>query len=91
MPHIPLVLPIAGYHTRTQRENRENLAAMTFLQISIDHFVTNLCGEFLRCCSLVVGLISLITAVIRSENCASQSMEAKNSGFVLGLFPAFSN
>ena len=71
--HFPLVLPIAGFNTRTQRQNRENLAAMPYTQISIDYFVTSLCREFLRCCSLVVGLISLITAVIKFENYANQS------------------
>ena len=85
--HFPSVLPIAGYHMRRQRQNRENLAAMPFSQISIDYFVTSLCWEFLRCCSLVVGVISLITAVIRSENYANQSLETKNSGFVLRIIP----
>ena len=75
MLHCPLVLPIVGYHKRTQRQNRENLAAMPFLQISIDYFVTSLCGEFLRCYSSVVGLISLITVLIRSGNYANQSLE----------------
>ena len=89
--HFPLVLSIVGYHMRTQKQKSENLSAMTFSQISIDYFVTSLCGEFLRCCSSVVGLISLITAVIRCENYANQSLETKNSVFMLGLFPAFSN
>ena len=72
---FPLVLPIAGYHTRTQRENRKNLAGIPFSHVSIDYFVTSLCGEFLRVCLLVVALISSITAVIRSENYANQYLE----------------
>ena len=75
MLQFPLVLPIAGYHTRTQRQNKEDLATMPFKQISIDNFVTSLCGEFIRCCSLVVGLTSLITATIMYENYANQSLE----------------
>ena len=89
--YFALVLPIASYHTRTQRQNRENLAAMTYFQISIDYFVTSLCREFLRCCSLVVGLTSLLTATIMYENYANQSLKAKNSGFVFRIIPAFSN
>ena len=89
--HFPLALPIAGYHTLTQRQSRENLAAFPFSQISKDNFVTSLCGELLRCSLLAVGLISLITAVIRSENYENQSLKAKNSGFVYRIIPAFSN
>ena len=86
---FPLVLLIAGYHTRTERQNKDDLVAMPFKNISIDNFVTSLCGEFLRCCSLVVGLTSLITATIMYENYANQSLEAINSGFLFRIIPEF--
>ena len=82
MLHFPLVLPIAGYNTRTQKQNRKNLNRYTFLANSIDCFVTSLCREFLHCCQF---------AVIRYENYSNQSLEAKSVGFVLGSFPVFSN
>ena len=44
--------------------------------------MTSLCREFLHCCQF---------AVIRYENYSNQSLEAKSAGFVLGLFPAFSD
>ena len=42
--HFPLVLSIVGYHTRTQKQKRENLTAMPFSQFSIVYFVTSLRG-----------------------------------------------
>ena len=42
----------------------------------------SLCRELLHCCQF---------AVIRYENYSNQSLEVKSAGFVLGLFPAFSN
>ena len=91
MLQFPLVLSIVCYHMRTHKQKRENLSAMPFSQISIDYFVTSHCAEFLRCRSSVVGLISWITAVIRCENYANQTLETKNSVLMLGLLPAFSN
>ena len=44
--------------------------------------MTSLSREFLHCCQF---------AVIRYENYSNRSLETKNSGFVLGLLPAFSN
>ena len=85
---FPLGLPIAGYHTRSQRQS-ENLAVMPFFQITIDYFVTNLCGEFLLCCLLVVGLTSSITATIMYENYANQSLETINSRFLFRIILHF--
>ena len=88
--HFPLVLPIAGDHTRRVHKGKTGERSRYVFHANFNGLS---CHKSLLGVPtlLFIGLISLITAVIRFENYAIQSLEAKYSRFLLRIIPAFSN